>query len=357
MMPMPAEPPFHPHLGLEVQRKEGGVAEVALDLGPQHLNRRGVAHGGVITALLDSALGTAVVSAIPAAWWCATTSLHTQFLRGPGPGRLVGHGRVVRRGRHVAFAAGEVRDAAGRLVATAEGTWHLWDHRPGAPDPAPRAGRVRLGEDWIRVGKILCVGRNYAAHAAEMGASTAGPPVLFLKPASALVSTPADPLRLPAGRGQVHHEVELVALIGASARGVATDRALAHVSGFAVGLDLTLRDVQSAAKRQGEPWTLAKGFDGAAPVSAFVPRAAVGDGSGLAISLAVADVVRQRSTTSLMLRGVAELVAYASEWMTLEPGDLLFTGTPEGVGPLVPGDRVRATIERVGEIELTIAGD
>ena len=123
-------PPFIEYLGIEVERPEQGTGVVTLDLAPHHLNRRGVAHGGVITAMLDSALGAAVISSIPEEWWCATTSLATQFVEGAGEGRLTARGTVTRRGAKVAFASGEVRDARGRLVATAQGTWHLWSHRP-----------------------------------------------------------------------------------------------------------------------------------------------------------------------------------------------------------------------------------
>jgi uncharacterized protein (TIGR00369 family) len=356
-----SEPPFHPYLGLEINKLEEGQAEATLELGPQHLNRRGVAHGGVIAALLDSALGAAVVSSIPVEWWCATTSLSAQFISGPGPGRLKASGRVVRRGRHVAFATGQIEDAQGRLVATGQGTWHLWDHKPGAAPPRrsteglpPPHAAVRFADTWIPVSKIVCVGRNYAEHAAEMGAATDQPPVLFLKPPSAL--THDRTVRIPTTFGQVHHEVELVVLIGKRGTKIARDNALDHVLGYGVGLDLTLRDLQSEAKKKGDPWTLAKGFDGSAPISSFVPRDAVGDGHDLAIELEVNRARRQHSTTSLMMQDVSQLVSYASSWMTLERGDLIFTGTPAGVGALKPGDRVSAKIEKVGTLELTIEG-
>ena len=126
-------------------------------------------------------------------------------------------------------------------------------------------------------------------------------------------------------------------VIGKPGKAIAVERALEHVLGYAVGLDLTLRDVQKAAKERGEPWALAKGFDGAAPVSAVVERDEVGDGSGLAIFLDVNGQRRQDGNTDQMIRGVPEIVAHASSWMKLERGDLLFTGTPAGVGPLQPG--------------------
>jgi 2-keto-4-pentenoate hydratase/2-oxohepta-3-ene-1,7-dioic acid hydratase in catechol pathway len=205
------------------------------------------------------------------------------------------------------------------------------------------------------VGKILAVGRNYAAHAAEMKAAAGGPPLLFLKPPTAIVHDGAN-IRIPEGAGSVHHEVELVAVIGRRSKALEPRSALEHVLGYAVGLDLTLRDVQAQAKREGAPWSLSKGFDGSAPLSRVVPAEQIGDGSGLAVTLDVNGERRQTGNTSDMLHSVADLVAYASRWMTLERGDLLFTGTPAGVGPVVPGDRLHARIDRVGELHVEIAG-
>jgi len=306
-------PPFSSYLGMRILRKERGTAEVALDLEPHHLNRRGVAHGGVVTALLDSALGAAVISAIPEAWWCATTSLATQFIAGAGAGRLTATGRVLRRGRRVAFATGEVHDARDRLIASAHGTWHLWSRKPGkhaAVSGATRGFAQMQNGEALRVGKILAVGHNYAAHAAEMGAEPGRPPVFFLKPATALAGPGA--LALPTDAGAVHHEVELVVAISKDGRAIPREQALDHVLGYAVGLDLTLRDMQSEAKKRGEPWSLSKGFDGSAPVSPIVPRAEVGDGSGLSIALEVNGEQRQRGETSMMIADVPALIEQLS---------------------------------------------
>jgi len=350
-------PPFNTYLGTEIVRRDDGEVEVALELQPHHLNRRGVAHGGVITSLLDSALGGAVISSMPKEWWCATTTLTTQFIGGAGEGRLVATGRLLRRGQSVAFAAGEVHDVRGKIVASATGTWHLWPHRPDKRPVRPTArGTVVMrgtGEP-VPVGKILAVGRNYADHIVEMGNPPSSPPVVFLKPPSSLVPDGGE-IHLPEGAGEVHHEVELVIVIGRSGRHIETDSALDHVMGYAVGLDMTLREVQAAAKKGGEPWSLAKGFDGAAPVSPVTPREKVGDGSGLEISLKVNDNIRQHGSTSQMLRSVADLVAFCSRWITLEPGDLIFTGTPAGVGPVRPGDVLEAELERVGTLRVTVA--
>jgi uncharacterized protein (TIGR00369 family) len=350
-------PPFNQYLGVRVVRMEAGDAEATIELAPHHTTNRGVAHGGVVASLLDSAMGAAVISAIPKEWWCATTGLSIQFVAGAHEGALAATGKVVRRGRSIAFVEGSAHDASGRLVATAHGTWHLWPHKPGMETAATGAYVVVQGSgERLRVGKILAVGRNSADHNAEMGNARTVPPVLFLKPPSALVHD-GGIVPLPSGMGQVHHEVELVVAIGRSGRAIPESAALEHVLGYAVGLDLTLRDLQSEAKKKGEPWDLAKGFDGAAPVSLIVPRERVGDVSALALTLDVNGQRRQEGSTGQMLHGVAALVAYASRWITLERGDLLFTGTPSGVGPLVPGDSVVARLADLAMLRITISAN
>jgi 5-carboxymethyl-2-hydroxymuconate isomerase len=349
--------PFTSYLGIEIERMENGEAVAKLRLASHHRNRRGVVHGGVISSLLDTALGAAVVSAIPKEWWCATTSLSVQFLEGRSDGVLKAHGNVLRRGRRVAFAGGEVRDEVGRLVAAAQGSWHLWPHHPGRSEGAvsssPWVVRKNSGER-LRVGKILAVGRNYAEHNKEMGNRPDAPPVVFLKPATAIVHD-GGTVRVPSGLGEVHHEVELVVVVGKEGRAISEADAMEHVLGYAVGLDMTLRELQAEAKRKGEPWTIAKGFDSSAPVSPFVPRNEVGDGSGLTITLDVNGKRRQEGNTSMMLHPVAALVASVSRFLTLEVGDLLFTGTPSGVGPVVPGDVLEARIEKIGTLRVEVA--
>jgi len=350
-------PPYDSFLGIEFGPGEPGSSEARLTLGPHHRNKRGVPHGGVISSLLDSALGAAVISSIPAEWWCATTSLSIQFVAGTRGEQLIAHGRVIRRGKSVAHATGEVLGENGKVLATAAGTWHLWPFKPGrkaASGSVPR-GYVRLAAGGtLRVGKIVCVGRNYVAHAQEMGAQTAEEPLLFLKPPTALVADGAT-VHLPQSAGSVHHEVELVAVIGKEGKSIAQEQALEHVLGYGVGLDLTLRDVQSEAKRRGEPWSVSKGFDGSAPVSPIVLRDAVGDGSGLGIELKVNGETRQQGETTDMVHSVARLVAHASNCFSLERGDLLFCGTPAGVGALAPGDSLEATIDRVGRLRIETA--
>jgi 5-carboxymethyl-2-hydroxymuconate isomerase len=351
---MPA-PPFNQYLGIRVTRMEGGEAEALVELAPHHTNNRGVAHGGVVSSLLDSAMGAAVISAIPKEWWCATTGLTIQFVAGAHEGTLTATGKVVRRGRSIAFVQGEAHDATGRLMATAQGTWHLWPHKPEMEGKATEPYVILKGSgERLRVGKILAVGRNYADHIAEMGNAPSVPPVLFLKPPSALAHD-GGIVTLPTGLGAVHHEVELVVVIGRPGRAIAEGAAFEHVLGYAVGLDLTLRDLQNEAKKKGEPWDLAKGFDGSAPISHVVPKEIAGDVSALALTLEVNGVRRQEGGTGQMLHGVAALVAYASRLITLERGDLLFTGTPSGVGPLVSGDRVVATLSDLVTLHVTIA--
>jgi uncharacterized protein (TIGR00369 family) len=350
-------PPFDRHLGVRVEQRGDGESVATLRLRPEHLNNRGVAHGGVVSSLLDTALGAAVIGSIPKEWWCATTSLSVQFVDGAGEGRLTATGRVVRRGARVAFARGEIRDDGGRLLAVAQGSWNLWPYRPGQhPEPPGSFVVMRESGERIRVGKILCIGRNFARHIAEMGADKASPPVLFLKPASAIVHDGAQ-VRIPPEAGRVDHEIELVAVIGKRCQAVDESVALDHVLGYAVGLDMTLRDRQARAKRRGEPWADAKGFDTSAPVSHVAPRHEVGDGAGLALTLEKNGVVVQDGNTADMLHSVAALVALASHRMMLERGDLLFTGTPAGVGPVEPGDVLDARIDKVGSLRVEIVGE
>lgn len=189
----------------------------------------------------------------------------------------------------------------------------------------------------IRVGTIYCVGRNYRAHAREMGSEIPTEPVLFLKPATALVAE-GDPILLPSFSGDVHHEVEMVLLIGMEGKDIPPTEAMDYVIGYGVGLDLTARDLQTEAKKNGLPWAVSKGFDGSAPVSRFLPVEAVPDPQSLELSLSVNGTVRQKSTTAEMIFPVREIVAAVSRYFTLTGGDLIYTGTPEGVGPLAPGD-------------------
>ena len=209
------------------------------------------------------------------------------------------------------------------------------------------------GSQIGRPGKILCIGRNYAAHAREMKADVPARPVVFLKPPTALIGDREEVI-IPRTSVEVHHEVELVALIGCGGSNIAESDALCHVAGYAVGLDMTARDIQQDAKSRGLPWSVAKGFDTFAPLGAFLPTGEVADPQDMDLVLKVGGEVRQRSHTSLMLFSVRTLVAYCSTVFTLEPGDLIYTGTPKGVGPVVAGDVLIATCGELPSLQVTV---
>ena len=194
----------------------------------------------------------------------------------------------------------------------------------------------------VRPGKVLCIGRNYAAHVAEMGDVSQAEPVVFLKPATALVGDGGEVV-LPRQSSDVHHEVELVAVVGTPGRYIAEADALGHVAAYALGIDLTARDLQAQAKAKKGPWSIAKGFDTFAPLGPLVDAAEVPDPQAIEIALAVDGDERQRGTTAHMVFSVARIVSFLSTVFTLEPGDLVYTGTPEGVGPVRDGERLHAT--------------
>ena len=193
-------------------------------------------------------------------------------------------------------------------------------------------------------GKLLCIGRNYAAHAAEMKSAVPSKPMVFLKPSTALIPSGGS-IIIPDASKDVHHEVELVVAIGADGRNIAPEDALGHVAAYAVGLDMTARDIQAAAKEKGHPWSVAKGFDTFAPIGVFVPASSISDPQALDIKLEINGIVRQEGNTSDMIFPIADLIAYCSTIFSLEAGDLIYTGTPEGVGPVAVGDSLVATLE------------
>jgi acylpyruvate hydrolase len=205
----------------------------------------------------------------------------------------------------------------------------------------------------LPVGKILCLGHNYREHAREMGSPETEFPVVFLKPATAVIHE-GDEVVIPEFSREAHHEVELVVVIGEGGRHIPEERALASVAGYAVGLDMTLRDVQAAAKRAGHPWTIAKGFDTSAPLSLAVERSRVSNPQALDMTLRVNGTVRQRANTGEMIVRIDRTIAYLSTIFTLEPGDLLFTGTPAGVGRVVTGDLLEAEITDVGSLSVRV---
>lgn len=208
-------------------------------------------------------------------------------------------------------------------------------------------------EKSFSVGKILCLGRNYAAHAQEMRAAVPESPVVFLKPATAVIHN-GENVVIPRISSDVHHEVEMVVVIGKRAKNVRVEDAYTYVDGYAVGLDMTLRDVQAAAKERSLPWTVAKGFDTSAPVSYAVEKDKVANPHSLTLSLKVNGERRQHSNTACMIFRVDFLLSYLSTIFTLEPGDLIFTGTPEGVGSVHPGDVLEAELEAVGTLRVGV---
>ncbi|MDP2547605.1 fumarylacetoacetate hydrolase family protein [Oceanobacter sp. 4_MG-2023] len=193
-------------------------------------------------------------------------------------------------------------------------------------------------------GKAVCVGRNYAAHAAELNNPIPEQPLLFIKPADAVVAMEGD-LSIPDGMGAVHHELEIALLIGETLSQASADEALAAIAGVGLALDLTLRDVQSGLKKKGHPWERAKAFDGACPVSRFIAAEQVSDWGDLELSLTRNGTLQQQGNSKAMLFPVADLLVAISQQFTLNPGDLVLTGTPAGVGPLEAGDQLTATLQ------------
>ena len=201
------------------------------------------------------------------------------------------------------------------------------------------------------VRRILCVGRNYAAHRREMGGDDRDPPFFFAKPADAIVA-PGKDVAYPSKTANLHHEIELVVALKAGGKDIPAERALDLVFGYAVGVDMTRRDLQNAAKDKGQPWDASKGFDASAPISAIKPW--TGAPPQGRIRLSVNGESRQDATVADMIWVTAEIIAEASKLWTLAAGDLIYTGTPEGVGPLLRGDRVEGEVEGVGQIAFTV---
>jgi fumarylpyruvate hydrolase len=222
------------------------------------------------------------------------------------------------------------------------------------PAPAQTSVEVAGSSERFPVHRIYCVGRNYAAHAREMGMDPERePPFFFSKPADAIVPNGA-PVPYPPRTGNLHHEIELVVAIGAGGRDIPLADALAHVFGYAVGNDLTRRDLQFAAREKGQPWDVAKGFDRSAPVTAIRRAAEVGHLERGRIWIEVNGERRQQADLSEMIWNVPEIVAELSTLFDLVPGDLIFTGTPAGVGPVQRGDSLVGGIDGLETLRTTI---
>lgn len=212
-----------------------------------------------------------------------------------------------------------------------------------------------MTNNLVHVSKLVCIGRNYAAHARELNNEIPKSPVVFLKPPSSLVDT-GKSVVIPRQSNDVHHEVELVAEIGRRCKHVSEDDALDYVRSYAVGLDMTARDIQSLAKAKGLPWSVAKGFDTFAPLGPLFPARSI-DPADLEIRLDVNGETRQLGSTSLMLFSLPRLIAFCSSVFTLEEGDLLYTGTPKGVARVKAGDRLVASITGLPQLEVDVVDE
>ena len=195
----------------------------------------------------------------------------------------------------------------------------------------------------IQIGKILCLGRNYTEHAKEMKAEVPSAPVIFKKPSTAIIRNNED-IIIPKISSEPHHEVELIVAIGKNGKNIKANAAQEYVLGYGIGLDMTLRDIQNEAKKKGLPWSVAKGFDTSAPISELIPAEKITDPHNLIIQCTVNVSVRQRSSTREMIFSIEQIIEYISSIFTLESGDLIFTGTPEGVGAVNDGDIIEAEL-------------
>ena len=224
--------------------------------------------------------------------------------------------------------------------------------------PAPVASVPVAGRDErFPVHRIYCVGRNYEEHAKEMGFTGREPPFFFMKPADAIVVVHAGDtgqLPYPSLTANLHHEIELVVAIGKGGKNIKAADAHQHIYGYAVGLDMTRRDLQNDMKKQGRPWCIGKGFDASAPIGPITPAAQAGDVAQAAIWLQVNGADRQRSTVAQLIWNIAETIEHLSTAWELQPGDLIYTGTPEGVGAVVSGDLIEAGIDGLEGLRLRV---
>lgn len=216
-----------------------------------------------------------------------------------------------------------------------------------------KTARIKKSREEFPIGKIICVGRNYAEHAKELGNELPDKPVLFLKPASALIYSSEEIIH-PSFGNELHHEVELVLLIGEKVKNANTVQAEKAIIGYGVGLDMTLRDIQDGLKKKGHPWTLAKCFDTSAVISDFILKKDYQLKLYEKLELKVNGVVKQSDTLKSMVFNPAEIVEYISSVMSLEKGDLIFTGTPAGVGKVSSGDTLDARLGDIAEIICTV---
>jgi fumarylpyruvate hydrolase len=221
-------------------------------------------------------------------------------------------------------------------------------------DIGPPASLPVAGSDLrFPVGRIYCVGRNYAEHAREMGHDPSRePPFFFMKAANSIVQNNST-LSYPVGTKDVHHEIEMVVAIGKGGKSIAVEKALDHVWGYGVGLDMTRRDIQGEAKKMGRPWEMGKSFDESAPCTALRPAAEIGHPAKGAIWVKVNGELKQQGDLSQQIWNVQEQISFLSNLITLRPGDLIFTGTPAGVGPVKAGDKLEGHVDGIGVLAVT----
>jgi fumarylpyruvate hydrolase len=223
--------------------------------------------------------------------------------------------------------------------------------------PNPPAVPIAGSKDMFPVHRIYCIGRNYVEHAKEMGFSGREAPFFFMKPADAVLAVPhgtIGEMPYPAMTGDLHYETELVVALGKGGKNILAADAHRHVWGYAVGFDMTRRDLQGEAKKLGRPWSVGKGFDYSAPIAAIHPLAETGWISQGSIQLKVNGTPRQHSNIDKMIWNVAETIEHLSKYYELQPGDLIFTGTPEGVGAVKSGDLLEAGIDGLGELRVKV---
>ncbi|MFO1329376.1 MAG: fumarylacetoacetate hydrolase family protein [Rubrivivax sp.] len=223
--------------------------------------------------------------------------------------------------------------------------------------PAPATAVPVSTGGLFPVHRIYCVGRNYAEHAQEMGFTGREPPFFFMKPADALVVVPAGEtgqIAYPSLTKNLHHEIELVVAIGTGGRDIKAADAARHIWGYAVGLDMTRRDLQNDMKKQGRPWCIGKAFDESAPIGPIVPMASTGELTQGAISLTVNGQTRQNSDLKELIWNVAEVIEHLSAAWALQPGDLIYTGTPAGVGAVVAGDVMEGRVASLPPLRVAV---
>jgi fumarylpyruvate hydrolase len=225
-------------------------------------------------------------------------------------------------------------------------------------EPAPAASVPVVGRsERFPVRRVICVGRNYVEHAKEMGFTGREPPFFFFKPADAIVPVNAGEtgtIEYPTLTKDLHHEIELVACIGKGGRNIKAADAMQHIWGYAVGLDMTRRDLQGEMKKQGRPWEIGKSFEQSAPIGPITPAAQAGDVANAEIWLKVNGKDRQRSSVSKLIWNLGEIIEHVSSAWELAPGDLIFTGTPEGVAAVVAGDTLEGGVGGVGTLSVKI---